>query len=143
MKKFIAIGLAAILLTGCAGRNVQPAMDAKQINNVCIEINPAVQVDDFLSALQSAFYLNGVKSETYFGTRPQYCEYVVKYTARRSWDVVPYLAYFNIVVEKDNVAVAYGEWKIKFMGRFSLAKWKDSSTLVHPIVKRMLIGKTR
>ncbi|WP_419600004.1 hypothetical protein [Thiolapillus sp.] len=96
-----------LFLPGCTW------MDADRINveeypisYLCIRYNPKVRVEDFLDVV--TYTLNneyGIATEIYKDTIPDECEYILTYTARRSWDIVPYLSYAWIKINKDKKLV--------------------------------------
>jgi hypothetical protein len=94
---YFAMALFDALLAGCTSVEVR-SVDAglHSIDHVCIKENPRVNVADFGYIMEDIFSEHGISSEVFDGTPPNDCEYVVTYTARRSWNVVPYLSYAEV-----------------------------------------------
>ena len=89
MRQGVPIALFATLVA-CTTVRVTPVDRATHpMDRVCIERNPKVLVDGFVTVLQNGFRRNGIETEVYDGSMPAECRYALTYTARRGWDAVP------------------------------------------------------
>jgi hypothetical protein len=137
-------GIPAILvvaLSACTAVKVRPVEGRSKMANVCIERNPAVQVDDFLPVLRDGLSRNGVRSFVFAGEPPADCVFIVAYTARRSWDLAPYLAHAEIRVERGGLQVGYGEFHLRGGGGYSMFKWQGTKTKMDPVIDRLFADR--
>ena len=137
---FLAAVLTAPLLASCTSVQVRQ-VDAQvhQFDYVCIKDNPKVMVVDFVSVMEDVFRDHGISSELFYGDPPAHCEYVLTYTARRSWDFVPYLSYAELKIRKGREFVASARYKHNG-GSMSWApnKWNGTRTKMEPVINEML-----
>lgn len=125
-------------LGACTAVTVRPVDSKLGINFVCIQNNPKVQVNDFVTVLRDGFDRHGIASEVYSGSKPEKCEYIVTYTALRSWDLAAYLSHAELRLEKDGRQVAYAEYHLKGKGGYSLTKWKGTKSKMDPVIDKLL-----
>lgn len=138
-------GIPAILvvvLSACTAVKIRPIEDRSKMTTVCIERNPAVQVSDFLPVLRDGLSRNRVRSFVFAGDPPTDCEFIVTYTARRSWDLAPYLAHAEIRVEHDGLQVGYGEFHLRGGGGYSMFKWQGTKPKMDPVIDRLFADQT-
>jgi hypothetical protein len=107
------------------------------MNHVCIQQNPKVQVDDFVPVLRDGLSRHGVSSEVFAGQAPEHCEFIVTYTALRSWDFSPYLSHAEIRVERSGLQIGYGEFHLRGKGGYSMYKWQDTKTKMDPVIDQL------
>jgi len=63
-----------------------------------------------LLVLKEGFARYGIATNIDSGTtKPAGYEYVLCYTALRSWDIVPYLCHAELCLEKDGRQIGYAE----------------------------------
>lgn len=142
MKKLhVIFTIAAFtILTGCTTVNVNK-VDANnhKINRVCIKENPKVLVDDFISVMEDGFMEHGIDSIVFEGGRPNNCEYMVTYTARRSWDMTPYLSFAEIKIRHNGKSIGSATYKHEG-GSMSLAlnKWASTREKMAPVLNKLL-----
>ncbi len=100
-----------------------------------------MEVADFVRILEDIFSEHGISSEVFDGTLPNDGEYVVTYTARRLWDVVPYLSYAEGKIRKDRRTVASAKYQHNG-GSMSLSPMKraQSRDRIQPVIDEMLGG---
>jgi hypothetical protein len=98
----LAIGAAAILVSGCAiTQNVRP-VTSPDIQLLCIHRNPEVFMSEFVTVLKSQIEELGIKARIYEGTQPPECRYRLEYVANWRWDLAMYLAFTDLrVYDKD------------------------------------------
>jgi hypothetical protein len=138
MKHF---GIAAILvLAGCTSITVKPVDSSIGLNHVCIRENPAVEVSDFVDVIRDGFDRHGIATEMVYGTPPPRCEFLLTYTALRSWDLAPYLSHAELRLEKAGRRVAYAEYHLNGKGGFSLMKWQGTAAKMEPVIDELLQG---
>lgn len=131
--------IACCLIAGCTSVQVQPLSLAGP--SICIEENPKVQVDDFLSVLQQGFSRHGIISEVYQKIPQEQCSQVVTYTARRSWDFTPYLSSASIrILDQQSRSVASADYHLRGKGGFSLLKWQGTKTKMDPVIDLLLVN---
>lgn len=131
--------LAAMVLGGCTSTQVTPLKAAD--NQMCIEENPKVQVSDFVPVLQEGFARHGITTELYSKIPREQCPYVVTYTARRSWDVTPYLSTAEItILGPRRQVLAKANYHLRGKGGLSLMKWQGTKTKIDPVIDELLAG---
>jgi hypothetical protein len=140
MRKLIPIFVFAVVLNlaSCTSITVTPPDASLSMKHVCIEINPKVEVSDFVSVVQDGFQRHGISSSVYSPPKPADCEYILTYTARRSWDIVPYLSVAEIKIEKDGRQVAFAEYHLVGKGGFSLMKYQGTKAKMDPVIDELL-----
>lgn len=129
--------LATALLTGCTAVQVSPLQVAP--SHICIEENPKVLVRDFVPVLRDGFARHGI--ETSVHARPQRagCEYILNYSARRSWDMVPYLSQAELrIVGPSRREVARADYHLRGKGGLSLLKWQGTKAKMDPVIDQLL-----
>ena len=136
-----ARGLVVVLsfvLSACTSVEVRPPDPALAIKHVCIQENPKVIVRDFVPVVRDGLDRHGISTEVYSGTKPANCEYVLTYTALRSWDFAPYLSHAELRLERDGRQVAYAEYHLVGKGGFSLMKWQGTKAKIDPVIDELL-----
>ncbi len=126
----------ALALAGCTVRHASPL--AQRPDRLCIKRNPAVIIEDFLPTLQIVLRERGVQSAVYDGdAAPATCEYVLTYTARRSWDIVSFLKLIELTVtQRDGTMVGHALWRHR--GGFGFNKWAGSRGKIERAVDDLL-----
>jgi len=140
MKKNAAglVASAAIVLTGCTAITVRPVDPSLPMKMVCIQENPKVQVDDFVTVLRDGFDRHSIATEVHSGPMPSQCEYILTYTALRSWDMATYLSHAELRIEKAGRQVAYAEYHLRGKGGLSLTKWAGTKSKMDPVIDELL-----
>ena len=137
MSRIIVVA-CALTVTACTSVTVQPVTSSADILHVCIQANPQVQVDDFVPVIQQRLQYHGIGSEIFSGRVPRRCEYVLTYTALRSWDMSAYLSHAELNLQKHGERVAYAEYHLRGKGGFSLMKWGDTKSKMDPVIDELL-----
>lgn len=134
-----ALSLAGLLLTlgGCTSVNVTPLQNKP--SSLCIEENPKVKVRDFVPVLQEGFSRHAIATQLYAQTPRPECPYVLTYTARRSWDMAPYLssAELTILGPRRQIA-AKANYHLRGKGGLSLMKWQGTKSKMDPVIDELL-----
>lgn len=129
--------LAAAILVGCTSTHVTPLQSAA--DQMCIEENPKVQVSDFVAVLQEGFARHGIQTQLYARIPQERCPYVVTYTARRSWDMAPYLSTAEItILGPRRQTLAKGNYHLRGKGGLSLMKWQGTKSKIDPVIDELL-----
>lgn len=135
----VAAALAVLALSACTSVQVQK-IDATQhaIEEVCIVRNPQVAVSDMLSVLESGFMRHGIATRVIANAASfkDVCAYTLEYTAKRSWDITPFLAFAELRLRKDSKAVAMATYR--HSGGFALNKWASTETKLQPVMDELL-----
>ena len=135
--------LAAVLLlglSGCTAVDVMPVDSSIKLNHVCIEHNTRVQVGNFVSVLQNGFDRHGITTEVVPGDAARRCEFVLYYTALRSWDISPYLSHAELRLRRNRHLIASADYHLRGKGGFSLTKWSGTESKIGPVVDELLSG---
>lgn len=107
------------------------------MKKVTICSNPVVRVDNFLPVLREGFARHGIAATVDYMDQ-QGPVFTVRYSALRSWDVVPYLSKAEIYIEKDGVLVGSAEYRLRGKGGFSPMKWAGTQSKIDPVMDALL-----
>lgn len=136
-----AIGLVLVfVLSACTAVDVKPVDTSLNVRHVCIEFNSRVQVDDFVSVLQDGFDRHGITTQLVHGNAASRCEFVLYYTALRSWDFSPYLSHAELRLRRNLQLIASADYHLKGKGGLSLTKWGGTESKIGPVVDKLLAG---
>lgn len=138
MQKALVPICLLVLITGCTAINVRPVDPSLQITNICIEENPKVIVEDFLSVVRDRIEYHGIETAVLRNPDPDECEYIMTYTAFKTWDVVSYLHHAELRLERNGRTIGKAEYHLKGQGGFSLMKWQSTKTKMDPVVDELL-----
>ncbi|MCG8591591.1 MAG: Sbal_3080 family lipoprotein [Proteobacteria bacterium] len=135
----LAIGSAtAVLLVGCTSIQVQPLDRSLSPSLVCIQHNPKVQVADFVDVLQAGFERHRIPTQVFEGDLPASCEFVLTYTALRSWDLATYLSHAELYLDRNGERVASAEYHLRGKGGYSLMKYQGTEQKMTPVIDQLL-----
>lgn len=141
MKKYAvllpAFG-ALIFFSSCTSVRVNEVDPTYKISHVCIEKNPKVIVENFVTVIQDGFSDHSITTEVYEGERPKDCMYHLTYTALRSWDFVPYLSHAELRLFKGHEKIGDAEFHLKGKGGFAVTKWASVETKMRPVIDQLL-----
>ncbi|MEO6801444.1 MAG: Sbal_3080 family lipoprotein [Rhodanobacter sp.] len=137
MKYLIAASLL-LGLAACTAVKVKPVDASTAMKRVCIHTNPAVSVGDFVMVMQEGFQRHGIAAEVYDGNPPASCNYVVDYTALRSWDFKPYLSHAEIRITEHGRLVASATYHLNGKGGFDMGKWRGTKAKMAPVMDELL-----
>lgn len=137
MNKALGITLALLALSACTTVNVR-SIDpiANPIQLVCIQENPDVAVDDFLTIVESGFQRHGIRTIIYKDKKPDRCEYTLTYTASRGWDLVPFMKYAELRLRHGDETISLATYK--HSGGFALNKWASTASKLDPVLDELL-----
>jgi hypothetical protein len=143
MRKFLSVILLAAALSACTSVQVSPIDPALTLSHVCILKNPEVQVADFLQVVEDGFARNGVTTEVFSGKKPEHCEFVLNYTALRSWDISPYLSHAELRITQNYRRVAAASYHLDGKGGLSLMKWEGTKAKMDPVIDQLFAKRPR
>ncbi|MEN3968246.1 Sbal_3080 family lipoprotein [Acinetobacter sp. BWR-L5] len=143
MKKIILTSVVFLGLQACTSVQVKPiaASDVNAINEICIALNPAVTIDDFVPVVEKRIKHHGVKTRVLSSDEARKCTHQLQYSARRSWDGVTYLSWAELKIYKNGQPIGDAEYKLKGKGGLSLMKWQSVETKMNPVVDELFAGK--
>ena len=90
--------------------------------------------------LQDGFDRHGITTEVVFGDATQRCEYVLYYTALRSWDFSPYLSHAELRLRRNRQLIASADYHLRGKGGLSVTKWAGTESKIGPVVDELLAG---
>lgn len=127
--------LVVLVLAGCTNINVQPMHEKPEL--VCIQKNEKVIVKDFLPAMMHEFQVRGIDTYVYEGSLvPDDCNYIVKYTARRAWDMTMFMHTADIFISNSK-----GELLAKAHydcgSGFNMNKYEATETKVNKMMQEL------
>lgn len=134
--------VAATLLAACTSVQVQEIDPTLQLSHVCIESNPKVIVGDFLPVVRKGFERHGITTEVYEGSKPEYCDYHMTYTALQSWDISTYMHHAELQLYQTLKPIAYAEYHLNGKGGFALTKWASVESKMDPVIDTLLAKYT-
>lgn len=143
MKKILLSSVVLLSLQACTSVQVKPisSSDVNSINEICIVLNPAVTIDDFVPVIEKRIQHHGVKTRVLSANEARKCANQLQYSARRSWDGVTYLSWAELKIYKNGQPVGDAEYKLKGKGGLSLMKWKSVESKMNPVVDELFAGK--
>ncbi|SHM36458.1 Sbal_3080 family lipoprotein [Vreelandella subglaciescola] len=136
----ISVGVA-LLVGGCTSIQVQPLDASTTLENVCIEKNEKVIVPNFLNVVRQGFTRHGIITKVYESDLPANCEFMLTYTALRSWDFATYLSHAELWLHtKNSRQVAYAEYHLNGGGGLALNKWASTESKMNPVLDKLLVN---
>lgn len=130
--------ISITILSACTVVTVRPVDSSLNIRHVCVQNNPEVTVRDFTTIVRDGFDRHGISTEVFSGRKPNNCEYVLTYTALRSWDMSTYLSHAELRLEAGGRQIAYAEYHLRGKGGFALNKWAATKTKMDPVIDELL-----
>lgn len=138
MKRISTAACVVVSLAACTTVNVKPLAAGHSIRHVCIQDNPKVLVGDFVGVLRDGLTRHGFTSEVVTSNAPASCDAVMTYTARRSWDLAPYMTQADLSLERDGRQIASAEYRLVNNGGLSLNKWAGTQEKLSPVIDQLL-----
>ena len=139
-RNFLKLTIIFLLLfcAGCTSINVQPVDSGLNITDVCIEENPKVIVGNFLTVVRNGFDRHGVNTKVVSKPAPKECEFILTYTAHKNWDIVMYLHYAELRLERNGRLIGSAEYDLIGKGGLDLTKWASTKSKMDPIIDQLL-----
>lgn len=134
-------GLAALALMlplACTSVSVVPVDASEGLQRVCIERNPAVAVADFLDVLRVGFMRHGIATEIVEAPTPAECEFVLRYTALRSWDITAFVSHAELHLERSGRPIAHAIYHLRGKGGYALTKYQSTREKMNPVIDELL-----
>lgn len=138
MKIKVFLPVLAVGLVGCTSVKVVPLARTEAINRICIQKNNAVRVSDLLPVVQRRLEYHHIESVVFTDSLPENCTYIMNYTARRTWDVVPYLSFAEFSVNRSGVLIASAHFHLRAGGGLSLMKWRGTEYKINPVIDQLV-----
>ena len=136
MKFFCSLILSLIVLSACTVVNVNKTNASKfPIKLICIEENPAVQIDDVLPTIDRNIRDRNIRTLIYKNNPPAQCDYTLWYTARRHLSVSPFLSQAEIRVSYRGEVIASASYS--HGGGLDLSKWEGTETKLRPVLDEL------
>jgi hypothetical protein len=127
-------------MSGCTTVRVKPVkMSENKIKRISIIENPKVKVEDMLSIIENKLKEHHITYEVIQEGDTANHEYLLTYTALRSWDIKPYVAFADIEIKKNtnNKQEIIGTAVYKAGGDFT--KFKSTKSKIDPVMDELLI----
>ena len=129
--------IAFMSLSGCASVKVKPAGSELGLQHVCIEDNPKVAFEGLEDIISKGFARHNITTELYTeGKVPEECRFILNYTARRSWDIVPYMSYARLELKENGETVAEATYTLIIHWIF--IKFKSVEAKMNPVIDKLL-----
>ncbi|MDR0247797.1 MAG: Sbal_3080 family lipoprotein [Burkholderiales bacterium] len=136
LRRILIVALLPVI-SSCTSIQVTQVDPNIGMKHVCIRENPDVKVSDFVQVLQEGFARHGVTTEVFSKEAGTDCEFVLTYTALRSWDFKPYLSYAEIKIEKEGKKIAEAEYQLVGKGGLALTKWVGTKEKIDPVIDEL------
>ena len=141
MKKNIIASIAALGLSACTSINVDQLHDSTKVTKICIEENPKV-FSGFLPTVERMINDKGYQTQKFSSNKPEGCDLIMRYTARRSWDVTTYLSLAEVdLFDMEGFKVASADYRHK--GGLGFNKWASVETKMTPVIDELLPQRQR
>jgi hypothetical protein len=136
--RYLMLLIAVGAITACTSVDVKPLDASLDVQHVCIQRNPKVTLDGFVPMLEEGFARHGIATRVIEQT--QTCEYVLTYTALRSWDITTYLSHAELHLLHNGREIANAEFHLNGKGGFAFTKFKGTESKMNPIIDQLLAG---
>ena len=128
----VLIGLSS----ACTVIRVEPLRTPSA--SMCIQENPDVQVDDFLSVVERGFARHGISTRRIQQPTDGSCPMVITYTARRSWSVVTYLSLAELTIrDQRGQMLASAYYRFRGRGMLAVKKYQSTETTMTPVIDQL------
>ena len=138
--RYLVCLTAVLAASACTSMSVQSVDPALNVRHICIQENPQVIIDGFVEYLQEDLEQRGISSQVIAQQRPRNCEYVLSYTARRSWDITTYMSTASLSLTRNGRSVASANYRLRGKGGMSLTKFKSTESKLDDIMDELLAG---
>jgi hypothetical protein len=134
----VLAGLLAPLALACTSVTVMPVDASVGLRNVCIVRNPEVIVDEFLDVLSAGFRRHGIATEIRDEATVGDCEFVLRYTALRSWDLAAFVSHAELHIERSGEPVAHAIYHLRGKGGYAVTKYQSTKKKMDPVIDELL-----
>lgn len=136
LRLCLLFGLLA-LSSACTTIRVDPLENPSAV--ICIEENPSVRVDDFITTLQRGFKRHGIETRLHKQVPAHGCPQILRYTARRSWSVVTYLSMAELSIrDPEGRLLANAYYRFRGRGLLAVKKYQSTETKMTPVIDQLL-----
>lgn len=126
----------AMFSVGCTSVSVTP-MPAG-VSEVAIRDNPKVTVPDFVDVVRDGFHRHGIRTKLISENALAGDDYVLTYTALRSWDVGTYLSKAELWITHKGNPAGHAEYHLRNKGGLALNKWAGVDSKMTPVMDELL-----
>lgn len=133
--KLAALALA-VLGCSCTVIKVEPLPAG--VAEIAIVRNGEVQVVDFVPVLQSALEERGIRASLVEQAPSALDAVTATYTARRSWDLVPYLSTATVWFRRGDQQIAHVHYHLTGKGGLDLSKFEGTEAKMTPAYDQLL-----
>ena len=137
--KSALVCLSLMTLCGCNSYKIKSLPYDAGLKDVVVVDNPKVIVTDFVDVMTDEFNARKIKvrraSQSY-AAKPN--EYVIRYDARQSWDLSPYLSDATIRISKDEITVAKGKYHHAGGSASFFTKWRGTEWKMKELYDELL-----
>jgi hypothetical protein len=134
----VVAGAAAALALGCTSVTVVPVEASVGLRKVCIARNAEVVVDEFLDVVSAGFRRHGIETEIRDEGTLADCEFVLRYTALRSWDLDAYVSHAELHLERGGEQVASAIYHLRGKGGYAITKYQSTKKKMDPVIDELL-----
>ena len=137
---FLAV-ITIFLLVGCTTVKIKndKLAEHSKLSFICIEDNPKVIVSDFVSVVETRFAHYGIATKSYQkSSLPAFCDYILTYTARQSWDITTFMKYAELHIKYKGNEI--GKAVYRHAGGLALNKWDPTEKKLNPVIDELLSG---
>lgn len=162
MTRKLALLSTSILIGGCTSVTVNPLDASYKVEHICIRENPKVSIPELVPVIEEGLARHRIGSEFIASSldkeklqredqetesdeyymnitpAPDYCDFSLTYTARRSWDLGTYLSTADIAISNKAGVIAKANYHLVAKGGFSLFKWQGVKTKIDPVMDELL-----
>ncbi|GLQ99385.1 Sbal_3080 family lipoprotein [Dyella mobilis] len=138
VRAWVLAVITGLLATGCTDVQVHPVDRDQSLSTICIVVNPAVEVSDFVDVLRAGIARHNLASQVVSQEASKICQATLTYTALRSWDMSPYLSYAELHLWRDGKPIGDATYHLRGKGGLSLEKWEGTSTKMNPVIDSLL-----
>jgi hypothetical protein len=126
------------LALACTSVTVMPVDASVGLRKVCIVRNPEVVVDEFLDVLSAGFRRHGIETEIRDEATARGCEFVLRYTALRSWDLAAFVSHAELYLERSGERVAHAVYHLRGKGGYAITKYQSTKKKMDPVIDELL-----
>lgn len=133
----------ALMVSACTTMHVKPAhinTNKGTSQRICIQSNDRVYAG-FLPALRKVIEAEGYQTIMYddqYELSPSFCDASMTYTARRSWDVMPFLASVQLEVFDLN-GNKLGDANYRVSNGLNMTKFQSEETKLMPLIEQLFV----
>lgn len=130
-----------LLAVGCTSVTVTPLPAG--VSEVAIRDNPKVTVPEFVDVVRDGFRRHGIRTKVIAETAPAGDDYVLTYTALRSWDIGTYLSKAELWITHKGDPAGHAEYHLRNKGGLALNKWAGVESKMNPVMDELLVNYPR